>query len=206
MNDAVAYRRRVWFGVIVVTAFVLLGVAALLPNRTPPSLQVQQASADETVPPTDSSSTTAPTTAVPVVTAPAPTTTAPAPTTTTTAAPKPATTTTTAAPVAAAKAAPTPVAVVTPVTAPPVPPDAATFLACVRQRESHGNYRAVSANGVYRGAYQFAQSSWDLAARHAGRNDLVGVLPDQASPADQDALALNLYQWQGAKPWGGACS
>ena len=39
MNDAVAYRRRVWFGVILVTAFVLLGVAALLPNRTPPSLQ-----------------------------------------------------------------------------------------------------------------------------------------------------------------------
>jgi len=115
-------------------------------------------------------------------------------------------TTTTTAPVAAAKAAPTPVAVVTPVTAPPAPPDAAAFLACVRQRESHGNYRAVSADGVYRGAYQFAQSSWDLTARHAGRNDLVGMLPDQASPADQDALALNLYQWQGAKPWGGACS
>ena len=94
-----------------------------------------------------------------------------------------------------------------PVATPPAPsPDAAAFLACVRQRESHNNYRAVSANGMYRGAYQFSQSAWDATARHAGRSALVGVPPDQASPADQDALALDLYKWQGSKPWGGSCS
>ena len=55
----------------------------------------------------------------------------------------------------------------------------------------HGNYAAVSRRcGTYRGAYQFTQSSWNLAASHAGRHDLVGVLPNQASPADQDAMAL----------------
>jgi len=198
VNDAVAYRRRVWFGVIVVTASVLLGVAALLPNRTPPSLRVEQASADETLPPADSTSTTAPSPAPAVA---APTTSTTAPTTTTTTSKRAATTTT--APV---KATAAPAPVVTPVAAPSPSPDAATFLACVRQRESHGDYRAVSPDGTYRGAYQFTQSAWDSTARHAGRPDLVGVPPDQASPADQDAMALDLYTWQGAKPWGGSCS
>jgi hypothetical protein len=210
MNDAVAYRRRVWFAVIVVTAFVLLGVAALVPDRTPSSLAIQPASADETVPQTVSADAPGPdpTAAAPTTTAApaAETTSSAGPTTTsTTAAPKrasaPVTTTTTAAP---KLAAPAPVPVTTP--APVVPPSAAAFLACVRQRESHNNYRAVSPGGTYRGAYQFAQSSWDLTARHAGRSDLVGVPPDQASPADQDAMALALYEWQGAAPWGGACS
>ena len=205
MNDAVAFRRRVWFGVIVVTAFVLLGIAALIPNGTPPSIHLDAASADETLPPASSTSTPAPspapsTTVAPVVSAPS-TTVAPA-TTTTTAAPKRAAAATPST--TAVKATPPPVVV--PVIAPAPPPDSAAFLACVRQRESHGNYRAVSAGGTYRGAYQFAQSSWDLTARHAGRADLVGVPPDQAAPADQDALAFDLYKWQGSKPWGGSCS
>ena len=33
----------------------------------------------------------------------------------------------------------------------------------------------------------------------------VGVPPNQASPADQDHLALVLYRWLGKSPWGGAC-
>ncbi len=91
-----------------------------------------------------------------------------------------------------------------PPVASPGPSDAA-FLACIRMRESHNNYTAVSANGNYRGAYQFNQPAWDSTARHAGRGDLVGRLANTVAPADQDAIALDLYHWQGSKPWGGAC-
>ena len=104
---------------------------------------------------------------------------------------------------------PVPVATAPPATAPPttvaVPPSAAAVLACIRQRESGGNYAAVSANGIYRGAYQFSQATWDSAARHAGRPDLVGHPPNLVAPADQDAVALDLYEWQGLAPWGGSC-
>jgi resuscitation-promoting factor RpfB len=81
----------------------------------------------------------------------------------------------------------------------------ASFLACVRQRESGGNYSVVSSNGLWYGAYQMTRSTWNSAAQHAGRSDLVGVPPNQASPADQDYLALVLYRWLGKSPWGGAC-
>jgi hypothetical protein len=106
------------------------------------------------------------------------------------------------------------VAAVAPVTAPPatappttvaIPPSAAAVLACIRQRESGGNYAAVSANGVYRGAYQFSQATWDSSARHAGRPDLVGRPPNTVSPPDQDAVALDTYLWEGLAPWGGYC-
>lgn len=39
------------------------------------------------------------------------------------------------------------------------------------------------------GKYQFTQGTWDGVARMAGRRDLVGVAPYQASEADQDQLA-----------------
>jgi hypothetical protein len=84
--------------------------------------------------------------------------------------------------------------------------DASAFLACVRYRESRGNYSVVSSNGLYFGAYQFARSTWDNTARYAGRTDLVGVPPNLASPGDQDAMALALYRWQGTAPWGGYCA
>ncbi len=81
------------------------------------------------------------------------------------------------------------------------------FLVCTRAHESGAaGYRAVNPSGTYRGAYQFSRSTWDSTARHAGRLDLVGVDPAAAAPADQDALALHLYQWQGASPWLGRCS
>jgi hypothetical protein len=82
------------------------------------------------------------------------------------------------------------------------------FLVCTRAYESDsaGGYRAISPGGTYRGAYQFLQSTWDSVARHAGRYDLVGVDPAAASPHDQDLMALHLYQWQGAAPWGGRCA
>lgn len=79
------------------------------------------------------------------------------------------------------------------------------FLSCVRQRESRGNYTVVNPSGPYYGAYQFLASTWNVTAHHAGRLDLVGVLPSNASPADQDEMAWSLYQWQGSGPWGGSC-
>jgi hypothetical protein len=82
------------------------------------------------------------------------------------------------------------------------------FLVCTRAHESDssGGYRAVSASGTYRGAYQFSQSTWNSTALHAGRPELVGVDPASAAPQDQDHLALVLYQWQGASPWLGRCA
>jgi peptidoglycan hydrolase CwlO-like protein len=78
------------------------------------------------------------------------------------------------------------------------------FLVCTRARESDGNYSVISPDGYY-GAYQFARTTWNVTAAHAGRLDLVGVLPSSASPYDQDEMAWTLYQWQGNSPWGGRC-
>jgi peptidoglycan DL-endopeptidase CwlO len=79
------------------------------------------------------------------------------------------------------------------------------FLSCVRNRESRGNYGVVNPAGPWYGAYQFLASTWNVTARHAGRLDLVGVLPSSASAYDQDEMAWALYQWQGSGPWGGSC-
>jgi peptidoglycan hydrolase CwlO-like protein len=79
------------------------------------------------------------------------------------------------------------------------------FLTCVRARESGGNYGAVNPAGPYLGAYQFYQATWNGAANHAGRTDLIGVPANLATPYDQDNVAWSLYQWQGAGPWGGSC-
>jgi hypothetical protein len=80
------------------------------------------------------------------------------------------------------------------------------FLACVRQRESGGNYGIYNAGGSgAAGAYQFLPGTWNGIAASSGRTDLVGVDPAQASPADQDAMAQALYAQQGSAPWGGEC-
>jgi cytoskeletal protein RodZ len=208
VDDLAAHRRRVILGAILAAAFALLIVAALIPSPQHRPLTLEQAGADETVP-ADSSSTVAPTT----TSAPRPTPTTEAPATTSTTS-EPVTTTTTDAPTKTAsivKATSTPKPAVTPppVAATPPPstaPSDAAFLACIRMRESHNDYTTVSASGNYRGAYQFNQSAWDASARHAGRLDLVGQLANLVSPADQDAVALDLYHWQGAKPWGNACT
>jgi len=78
------------------------------------------------------------------------------------------------------------------------------FLVCTRAHESAGDYGVVSSSGYY-GAYQFAPTTWDVTASHAGRLDLVGVLPSVASEYDQDEMAWALYRWQGNSPWGGRC-
>ena len=79
------------------------------------------------------------------------------------------------------------------------------FLVCTRNRESGGRYSAFNPAGPYLGAYQFLQATWNGAANHAGRPDLIGVPANAASPYDQDDVAWALYQWQGKGPWGGAC-
>lgn len=62
----------------------------------------------------------------------------------------------------------------------------------VSWRESHDDYTAVNPAGYF-GRWQFSQSTWDTTATAAGRPDLVGVRPDQASPEDQDEMAAALW-------------
>jgi Transglycosylase-like domain len=86
---------------------------------------------------------------------------------------------------------------------PPLPP----FLQCVVQAESGGDYGAVSPNGEYMGAFQFSQSTWNVAAQAAGLSYLVGVPPNQATKAEQDTVAVTLYRLDGERPWlGDRCS
>jgi hypothetical protein len=75
------------------------------------------------------------------------------------------------------------------------------YLQCVVRAESRGNYGAVSPNGLYMGAFQFSQPTWNMAARAAGRPYLVGLHPNLASKADQDSVAVALYALDGEQPW-----
>jgi hypothetical protein len=103
-----------------------------------------------------------------------------------------------------------------PTPATPTPPSGATgtspadptlppFLACVLQAESGGNYGAVSPGGTYMGGFQFSQATWNQAAVLAGMPQLVNVPPNQATPAEQDSLAIALYQADGKQPWNDSC-
>ncbi len=81
------------------------------------------------------------------------------------------------------------------------------FLQCVVQAESGGNYGAVSPNGLYMGAFQFSQPTWNVAAQAAGLPGLIGMPPNLATKADQDTLAVALYALDGSQPWlGDRCS
>ncbi len=102
------------------------------------------------------------------------------------------------APTAAASPAPTEPTAPAP---PPTGEPTAAQWATLRQCEAWGNYTVVSGNGKYFGAYQFSQGTWDNIARASGRSDLVGVRPSDASPADQDALALSLWRISGWSSW-----
>jgi LysM repeat protein len=91
--------------------------------------------------------------------------------------------------------------------APPAPRQSATLgsqgvvssgggggnLAAIRACESSGNYGAVSADGLYRGAYQFDRPTWQSVG---GSGD-----PAAASPAEQDARASQLWSQRGSNPW-----
>ena len=59
--------------------------------------------------------------------------------------------------------------------------------------ESTNDYRAVSASGAYRGAYQFDFETWLTVG---GTGD-----PAHAPPEEQDARARELYARRGDQPW-----
>ncbi len=109
---------------------------------------------------------------------------------------------------------PTPTAPGTTTAVPVTPPSGAganlpdpalnAFLQCVIQRESGGNYGINTGNGYY-GAFQFSQSTWNIAAQDAGLSYLVGVLPSSATKAEQDTVAVALYALDGGRPWTGDC-
>jgi hypothetical protein len=63
----------------------------------------------------------------------------------------------------------------------------------IAECESGGNPRAVSANGQYRGKYQFSVDTWQ---NLGGSGD-----PADAPEAEQDRLALKLYRRSGTAPW-----
>lgn len=75
--------------------------------------------------------------------------------------------------------------------APDVPIPAA--LAAIAQCESRGNPRAVSANGMYRGKYQFSFHTWGTVG---GKGD-----PARASETEQDRRAAMLYRRDGPGQW-----
>jgi peptidoglycan hydrolase-like protein with peptidoglycan-binding domain len=63
----------------------------------------------------------------------------------------------------------------------------------IAQCESGGNPAAVSADGQYRGKYQFDRATWE---RLGGTGD-----PAEASEAEQDRLAAQLLAERGTSPW-----
>lgn len=79
------------------------------------------------------------------------------------------------------------------------------YLACVKERESRGDYTAVSPDGMFFGAYQIDQVTWNNTTVHAGLTSLYEVQPNLALPADQDTVAMALLEWQGTSPWAGDC-
>jgi len=66
-------------------------------------------------------------------------------------------------------------------------------LASIAMCESHGNPRAISPGGTYRGKYQFSFSTW---ASVGGSGD-----PAAASETEQDRRAAILYRTGGPGHW-----
>jgi len=66
-------------------------------------------------------------------------------------------------------------------------------LKAIAQCESHGNPRAISAGGTYRGKYQFSFHTWSTVG---GKGD-----PARASETEQDRRAAILYRRDGAGQW-----
>ena len=63
------------------------------------------------------------------------------------------------------------------------------WLSKLRTCESGGKYSDSTGNGYY-GAYQFSITTWNNIAKRSGRIDLLGIVPSQASEADQDAMVV----------------
>jgi hypothetical protein len=73
-------------------------------------------------------------------------------------------------------------------------PNLPSALVKIAECESGGDPEAVSADGRYRGKYQFLRSTWK---QSGGRGDD----PAEASEAHQDRVALRLYRARGTAPW-----
>ena len=73
-----------------------------------------------------------------------------------------------------------------------IPANLAPIFACIRYYESRDNY-AESANPGYRGAYQFAWSTWQELGQTGD--------PAAAPPWLQDEMAVKLYRMDGWTPW-----
>jgi peptidoglycan hydrolase-like protein with peptidoglycan-binding domain len=71
--------------------------------------------------------------------------------------------------------------------------DAATTLQRIAQCESGGNPSGVSADGTYRGKYQFDRETWRAMG---GSGD-----PADAPEAEQDRIAAALLAQRGTAPW-----
>ena len=70
---------------------------------------------------------------------------------------------------------------------------ASATLARIAHCESGGDPTAVSADGQYRGKYQFDRATWELLG---GSGD-----PAQAGEAEQDRIAAKLLAQRGTSPW-----
>lgn len=70
---------------------------------------------------------------------------------------------------------------------------AGSTLSAIANCESHGNPRAISPGGKYRGKYQFDYGTWGSVG---GTGD-----PAAASEEEQDYRAALLYQRSGSAPW-----
>ncbi len=107
-------------------------------------------------------------------------------------------------PTATPQPTPQPTAVPTVTTAPeptvdPTGGPTAAQWAAVRACESGGNYSINTGNGYY-GAYQFSPVTWANLA-NSFMPEVAGILPHQASPAQQDAMAAELYRRYGRGQW-----
>jgi hypothetical protein len=71
--------------------------------------------------------------------------------------------------------------------------DAGSTLSRIAQCESGGNPAAVSADGTYRGKYQFTRATW---RQMGGSGD-----PADAPESEQDARAAQLLAQAGTTPW-----
>ena len=73
------------------------------------------------------------------------------------------------------------------------PSDAQSTLQRIAQCESGGSPTAVSADGTYRGKYQFDRTTW---REMGGTGD-----PAEAPEAEQDRIAAQLLAQRGTAPW-----
>lgn len=70
----------------------------------------------------------------------------------------------------------------------------------LRQCTSNGDYQFANPNGTNHGVYEFRQPTWNRLAR-LHYPHLVGVIPSEAAPDDQDRMAYRLYEELGWAPW-----